>query len=190
MTDDRISFKIPASISHTEASTVPLACATPWLVLCSKDCLNLDRFKDKAISMPVQGGCCTCLFLPTDTVWFGSDCRQLASMCSLDVVTTCSPRHADLVRLYGARRVFGYKNAMSLRRSSRRPRSCSTYSIPSATRLHLSRPRIPSAAVEPSALCDLEKPTRRTLLQGLGSRMSSYGLRFWKTILMVNSGGR
>ncbi|KAL5360308.1 hypothetical protein BJX96DRAFT_175169 [Aspergillus floccosus] len=98
--DGRISFKVPASVSHAEASTVPLACATAWLALFSKDCLRLDRVKDKGTSVLVWGGSSS----------VGLYTIQLASMYDLDVVTTCSPRHADLVRSYGAKHVFDYKD--------------------------------------------------------------------------------
>lgn len=35
---------------------------------------------------------------------------QIASNCGLDVLTTCSPKHADLVRSHGAKHVFDYKD--------------------------------------------------------------------------------
>lgn len=35
---------------------------------------------------------------------------QLASMYGLEVITTCSPKHTDLVRSYGARHAFDYKD--------------------------------------------------------------------------------
>lgn len=36
---------------------------------------------------------------------------QLASICGLDVITTCSPRNADLVRSCGAKHVFDYNDS-------------------------------------------------------------------------------
>lgn len=35
---------------------------------------------------------------------------QLATITGLNVVTTCSPKNADLVRSYGAKHVFDYKD--------------------------------------------------------------------------------
>lgn len=53
---------------------------------------------------------------------------QLAALSGLEVVTTCSPKHADLVCSYGAKHVFDYKDqkvvekiqtvALSLRHAS------------------------------------------------------------------------
>jgi len=56
--DERISFKVPQGISREQASTVPLAAATAWLALLSKECLALDRSKAKSISVLVWGGSC------------------------------------------------------------------------------------------------------------------------------------
>ncbi|GES63384.1 putative zinc-binding dehydrogenase family oxidoreductase [Aspergillus terreus] len=82
---DRISFKVLASVSHAEESTIPLACATAWLVLFSKECLHLDRVKDKRISVP--------------------------SWAAVVRASSFSPiPHADLVLLYGAKHLFDYKD--------------------------------------------------------------------------------
>ena len=59
--DERISFKVPASISRAQASTVPLAAATAWLALFSHDCLKLDRSKASGTSVLVWGGSCKVL---------------------------------------------------------------------------------------------------------------------------------
>ncbi|CAI7636656.1 unnamed protein product [Penicillium pancosmium] len=98
--DQRISFKVPSSISKEEASTVPLAAATAWLALFSKGCLNLDRSKATGTSVLVWGGSSS----------VGLYTIQLASICGFDVVTTCSPRNEDLVRSCGARHVFDYND--------------------------------------------------------------------------------
>jgi NADPH:quinone reductase-like Zn-dependent oxidoreductase len=58
LADDRISFKIPESISREHASTVPLASATAWLALFSEGCLGIDRSKAKGTSVLVWGGSC------------------------------------------------------------------------------------------------------------------------------------
>ncbi|KAL4944148.1 hypothetical protein BDV06DRAFT_188195 [Aspergillus oleicola] len=98
--DERISFKVPSGISRAHASTVPLAAATAWLALLSSDCLSLDRSKAKDTSVLVWGGSSS----------VGLYTIQLASILGFEVVTTCSPKHFDLVKSYGARHVFDYKD--------------------------------------------------------------------------------
>ncbi|CAI7641451.1 unnamed protein product [Penicillium bialowiezense] len=97
--DQRISFKVPASISRAEASTVPLAATTAWLALFSRGCLNIDRSR-AGTSVLVWGGSSS----------VGLYTIQLASICGLNVITTCSPRNADLVRSCGASHVFDYND--------------------------------------------------------------------------------
>jgi NADPH:quinone reductase-like Zn-dependent oxidoreductase len=60
LADERISFKLPEGISRAQASTIPLASATAWLALFSKDCLALDRSQAKGTSVLVWGGSCMC----------------------------------------------------------------------------------------------------------------------------------
>ncbi|KAJ5351915.1 hypothetical protein N7452_000889 [Penicillium brevicompactum] len=97
--DQHISFKVPAGISPAEASTVPLAATTAWLALFSQGCLNIDRSR-AGTSLLVWGGSSS----------VGLYTIQLASICGLNVITTCSPRNADLVRSYGAKHVFDYND--------------------------------------------------------------------------------
>ncbi|CAL5866808.1 uncharacterized protein PFLUO_LOCUS1018 [Penicillium psychrofluorescens] len=100
--DERISFKVPAAnISKAQASTVPLAAATAWLALFSKECLNIGRSQAQGTSVLVWGGSSS----------VGLYTIQLASLLGFEVVTTCSPRNADLVRSHGAKRVFDYNDA-------------------------------------------------------------------------------
>ncbi|KAJ5331673.1 hypothetical protein N7476_001456 [Penicillium atrosanguineum] len=99
--DQNISFKVPKGIIREQASTVPLAAATAWLALFSKDCLNLDRSKAAGTSVLVWGGSSS----------VGLYTIQLASLCGFDVVTICSPHNADLVRSCGAKHVFDYNDA-------------------------------------------------------------------------------
>ncbi|KAJ5091374.1 hypothetical protein NUU61_006244 [Penicillium alfredii] len=98
--DQNVSFKVPASISREQASTVPLAAATAWLALFSKDCLSLDRSKASGTSVLVWGGSSS----------VGLYTIQLASICGFEVITTCSPRNADLVKSCGANHVFDYSD--------------------------------------------------------------------------------
>lgn len=97
--DERISFKIPSSISPAAASTVPLAAATAWLAMFSKTCLNIPRNNPSTI-----------------LVWGGSSSVglytiQLARAQNLNVITTCSPRNFELVKSVGAQHVFDYSDA-------------------------------------------------------------------------------
>ncbi|KAL4952212.1 hypothetical protein BDW69DRAFT_168303 [Aspergillus filifer] len=98
--DERISFKLRPSISRAHASTVPLAAATAWLALLSSDCLGLDRSKAKNISVLIWGGSSS----------VGLYAVQLASVLGFEVVATCSPKHFDLLKSYGAKHVFDYKD--------------------------------------------------------------------------------
>ncbi|OQE44389.1 hypothetical protein PENCOP_c002G02378 [Penicillium coprophilum] len=100
LADEKISFPITSVISPEYASTVPLAAATAWLALYSKGSLAIDRGQDKGSSLLVWGGSSS----------VGLYAIQIASMYGMEVITTCSPKHADLVRSYGARHVFDYKD--------------------------------------------------------------------------------
>ncbi|RAH46735.1 zinc-binding alcohol dehydrogenase family protein [Aspergillus brunneoviolaceus CBS 621.78] len=102
LADERIAFKLPPGdrISREEASTVPLAAATAWLALFAKGCLDIDRDRCQGRSVLVWGGSSS----------VGLYTVQLASLYGLEVVTTCSPRHADLVRASGAAHVFDYRD--------------------------------------------------------------------------------
>ena len=59
--EESIAFKIPPSISHASASTVPLASNTAFLALFSKDCLNMPRENSSGTSLLVWG--CSCKYL-------------------------------------------------------------------------------------------------------------------------------
>lgn len=61
--DDAISFKIPPGISLAEAATVPLAAATAWLALFSKDSLSIARSNKQSVL--IWGGSCTHIPNPT-----------------------------------------------------------------------------------------------------------------------------
>lgn len=58
LADESICFKVPTKISPEQASTVPLAAATAWLALFSKDCLNIDRHGSNQ-DVLIWGGSCT-----------------------------------------------------------------------------------------------------------------------------------
>ncbi|CRG83938.1 Zinc-type alcohol dehydrogenase-like protein C2E1P3,01 [Talaromyces islandicus] len=99
LADDAISFKVPKNIPLAEASTVPLALTTSWLALFSKGCLDIDRSNARGASILVWGGSSS----------VGLYAIQLAAVYGMNVITTCSPRHENLVRSYGAKHVFDYR---------------------------------------------------------------------------------
>ncbi|EAW12250.1 zinc-binding alcohol dehydrogenase family protein [Aspergillus clavatus NRRL 1] len=98
--EERISFIVSTSIPRQCASTIPLAAATAWLALFSKSCLALDRQQAENTSVLIWGGGSS----------VGLYAVQLAAMHGFDVVTTCSPRNAALIRSYGAKHVFDYSD--------------------------------------------------------------------------------
>ncbi|KAL4948764.1 putative zinc-binding dehydrogenase family oxidoreductase [Aspergillus filifer] len=100
LADERISYKLPGGVSRAEASTIPLAAATAWLALFSKNCLGLERSQASSSSVLIWGG-------STSVGLYGI---QLASLCGFDVVSACSPKHFDMVKSYGAKHVFDYKD--------------------------------------------------------------------------------
>ncbi|CAG7922647.1 unnamed protein product [Penicillium olsonii] len=98
LADEKISFKVPDTISSPSAATVPLAACTAWLALYSDRCLNIGRASKESV-----------------LIWGGSSsvaqfAIQLASIYGLNVVTTCSPRNFDLVKSLGAKHVYDYKS--------------------------------------------------------------------------------
>lgn len=119
LADEKISFKVPKSVPLADAATVPLASATAWLALFSKDCLSIPRSPNKDLAVLVWGGSCKyCApgyllrcpnsFSPTASV--GQYAIQLAAMHNFKVVTTCSTRNFDLVKSLGAQHAFDYRN--------------------------------------------------------------------------------
>ncbi|KAF3002345.1 hypothetical protein E8E14_007109 [Neopestalotiopsis sp. 37M] len=99
LADERICFPLPEGITPEQAATVPLASCTALLALFSKDCLNI----------PQKSG-------NTVLIWGGSSsvglyAIQIAKYYGLNVITTCSPRHHDLVKSMGASHAFDYRDA-------------------------------------------------------------------------------
>ncbi|CAH0043165.1 unnamed protein product [Clonostachys rhizophaga] len=100
LADERISFPVPPGLSPEAASTVPLASCTAVLSLFSQGCLAIDASGDEK---------------PTVLIWGGSSsvglyAVQIASLRGLQVISTCSPKHHDLVKSYGAKEVFDYRD--------------------------------------------------------------------------------
>ncbi|KAH7362620.1 chaperonin 10-like protein [Plectosphaerella cucumerina] len=98
LADPRIAFPVPDTIRPEEAATVPLAALTAVLALFSEDSLAIDKGTEVRESVLIWGGSSS----------VGLFAIQIAAMYGLDVVTTCSPAHHDLVRSLGASHVFDY----------------------------------------------------------------------------------
>ncbi|KAF6828330.1 Zinc-type alcohol dehydrogenase-like protein C2E1P3.01-like protein 4 [Colletotrichum plurivorum] len=96
--DDKISFKVPSNITPEEAATLPLASMTAWLALFFKDCLNIPRDSRSDTSVLIWGG-------SSSVGLYGI---QIAALHGFKVITTCSPRHFDLVKRLGAAHAFNY----------------------------------------------------------------------------------
>lgn len=119
LADEKISFKVPESVPLAEAATVPLASATAWLALFSKDCLNIPRPPSEDVAVLIWGGSCMCnpqryLSRCSDclfsTASVGQYAIQLSAMNNFKVITTCSEHNFDLVKSLGAHHVFDYRN--------------------------------------------------------------------------------
>ncbi|GJC89621.1 trans-enoyl reductase [Colletotrichum liriopes] len=100
LADDNISFRVPKNISLEEAVTLPLASMTAWLALFSKSSLNIPRDSGSDISVLIWGGSSS----------VGLYAIQIAAINGFNVITTCSPRHFDLVKSLGAKHVFNYRD--------------------------------------------------------------------------------
>ncbi|KAL4871407.1 hypothetical protein BDV12DRAFT_183790 [Aspergillus spectabilis] len=102
LAEENLSFKLPTNISREEASTIPLAVTTAWMGLFSKGSLGLDRVESESSV--------GCLLVWGGGSSVGSAAIQLAALHGIKVVTTCNPRHESLLRAYGAKEVFDYKD--------------------------------------------------------------------------------
>ncbi|KAF4905640.1 Zinc-type alcohol dehydrogenase-like protein [Colletotrichum viniferum] len=71
---------------------------TSWLALFSKDCLAISRDGGKDTSVLIWGGSSS----------VGLYAIQIAALHEFNVITTCSPRHIDLVKYLGANHAFDY----------------------------------------------------------------------------------
>ncbi|KAH7162441.1 hypothetical protein B0J13DRAFT_669147 [Dactylonectria estremocensis] len=98
--DERICFKVPEKISLAEAATIPLASLTSFLALFSNDSLRIDRNSGSDTTILIWGGSSS----------VGSYAVQIAALHGFKIVTTCSPRHFELVRSLGADHAFDYRS--------------------------------------------------------------------------------
>ncbi|KLP09769.1 MIS1-C1-tetrahydrofolate synthase precursor, mitochondrial [Fusarium fujikuroi] len=104
--DERICFPVPQQLSPEAASTVPLASCTALLGLLSKGCLAIDTSGDEKPAVLIWGGSSS----------VGLYAIQIARFNGLQVITTCSPKHHDLVKLYGAAEAFDYRDPQVVER--------------------------------------------------------------------------
>ncbi|KAF4970019.1 hypothetical protein FSARC_2836 [Fusarium sarcochroum] len=100
LADERICFPVPQGLSGEAASTVPLASCTALLSLFSKDCLAIDSRDGEKPAVLVWGGSSS----------VGLYAVQIARLHGLQVISTCSPKHHDLVKSYGATETFDYRD--------------------------------------------------------------------------------
>ena len=101
---DFMASAIPASMSYTSASVIPLGASTAACGLFQDDQLGLHR--PSATPKPIGK---TVLIWGASTS-VGCNAVQLAVAAGYDVFATCSPRNFDLVRGLGAARVFDYNS--------------------------------------------------------------------------------
>ncbi|KZL87228.1 zinc-binding oxidoreductase [Colletotrichum incanum] len=100
LADDNISFRVPKDTSLEEAVTLPLASMTAWLALFSEESLKIPRGGGSDVSVLIWGGSSS----------VGLYAIQIAAIHGFNVITTCSPRHFDLVKSLGAEHAFNYHN--------------------------------------------------------------------------------
>ncbi|RMJ14715.1 hypothetical protein CDV36_005615 [Fusarium kuroshium] len=100
LADSRICFPVPSGLSLAEAATVPLASTTALLGLFSEGCLAIDTNAAENSTVLIWGGSSS----------VGLYAIQIAKLHGLEVITTCSPKHHDLVKSYGATGVFNYRD--------------------------------------------------------------------------------
>ncbi|KAF4443598.1 alcohol dehydrogenase [Fusarium acutatum] len=98
--DERICFPLPQQLSPEAASTIPLASCTAVLGLFSKRCLAIDTSGAENPAVLIWGGSSS----------VGLYAIQIARLNGLQVITTCSPKHHDLVKSYGAIEAFNYRD--------------------------------------------------------------------------------
>ncbi|WP_066520240.1 zinc-binding alcohol dehydrogenase family protein [Curtobacterium ammoniigenes] len=101
----RVVTVLPPTVSWTEAATLPLGIATAAAALFEPDQLALelptsDRQPERDASVLIWGG----------STSVGCNAIQLATNAGYDVVTTASPKNAELVRSLGARVSVDYRD--------------------------------------------------------------------------------
>ncbi|KAM0417227.1 hypothetical protein ACHAPT_012738 [Fusarium lateritium] len=100
LADAQICFPVPTGLAPAEAATVPLASATAFLSLFSEGCLAIDTSAAEKAQVLIWGGSSS----------VGLYAVQIARFHGLEVITTCSPKHHDLVKSLGAQEAFDYQD--------------------------------------------------------------------------------
>lgn len=100
-----LAAPLPESISHEQASVLPLALLTASHGLFSKDYLALDL-----PTVPARGKTKRAIIITGGASAVGSSAIQLAVSASYDVVSTASPKNFDYVKKLGATHVLDYKS--------------------------------------------------------------------------------
>ncbi|XXG98267.1 hypothetical protein Hte_004590 [Hypoxylon texense] len=100
----KIAAHIPADLSYTDASVIPLGLSTAACGLYQKDYLNLDP----PSLNPKPNGKTLLIWAGASSV--GSNAIQLAVASGYEVFTTSSPKNFDYCKSLGAARVFDYKS--------------------------------------------------------------------------------
>ncbi|KAH7376847.1 putative alcohol dehydrogenase [Plectosphaerella cucumerina] len=98
LADERICFPIPSGVSPEQSATVPLAACTALLALFSKGCLAIEKGSKETVL--IWGGSSS----------VGQFAIQIAKHYGLTVATTCSRRHHDQAKAFGADHVFDYND--------------------------------------------------------------------------------
>lgn len=102
--ESKIAAQIPADLSFTDASVLPLGLSTAACGLYQKDFLGLDP----PSLNPKPNGKTVLIWAGASSV--GSNAVQLAAASGYEVFTTSSPKNFDLCKSLGASQVFDYNS--------------------------------------------------------------------------------
>ncbi|KFY37135.1 hypothetical protein V494_04887 [Pseudogymnoascus sp. VKM F-4513 (FW-928)] len=113
--DGDLAWKIPQGVTDEDATTYGVSAVTAMLALYVHLGLPLPFLEPEASAKPGQS-----VQAPIVFVYAGSTCAglftiQLAKLAGLTVITTASPHSFDLVKAYGADRVFDYRSATAVK---------------------------------------------------------------------------
>jgi NADPH:quinone reductase-like Zn-dependent oxidoreductase len=98
--DERISFKVPESMSSEAAATIPLALTTAWLAIFSPYSLGMDRSKRDGNQMLIWGGSSS----------VGQYAIQIAQHFGFEFATTCTNSALVKEGLGVKKHVFNYRS--------------------------------------------------------------------------------
>lgn len=112
--DGDLAWKIPEGLSDEDATTYGVSAVTAILALNVHLGLPLPFLEPKGSTKPQQ-----LAQAPTVFIYAGSTCAglftiQVAKLAGMRVITTASPHSFELVKSYGADRVFDYRSATAV----------------------------------------------------------------------------